>query len=365
MNPKRYTRQTRLQGFGEAGQQKLAEAKVLVIGAGGLGVPVLQYLSGMGVGTIGIVDNDVVDLSNLQRQILYAENDIDQPKVKVAKQKLEALNSEIEIIPFYTFICTENALEIITDFDVVVDASDNFPTRYLVNDACVILKKPLVYGALHAFEGQVSVFNYQGGPTYRCLFPEMPNPEEIPDCNENGVLGIIPGIIGSLQALETVKIITGIGETLSGKLLLFDGLSQSQQKIKFGLNPHHLKIKELQKSYEFSCATEVKSIEAEDFLEKWKAEDIQLIDVRNPEEVERQNLPETIQKDWKNIPLNNLQHESSKINLQKPTYFLCQSGIRSIKAIRLLEGLGIQGEFIDIKGGISAISTIAATTKHT
>ena len=364
MNPERYTRQTRLQGFGEAGQQKLADAKVLVIGAGGLGVPVLQYLSGMGVGTIGIVDNDVVDISNLQRQILYSENDLGQFKVEIAKQKLTELNSEIEIITFPTFISTENALEIITDFDVIVDASDNFPTRYLVNDACVILKKPLIYGALHAFEGQISVFNYKGGPTYRCLFPEMPNPEEIPDCNENGVLGIIPGIIGSLQALEAIKVITGIGETLSGKLLLFDGLNQSQQKIKFGLNLKNLEIKELQKSYEFSCATEVKSIEAEAFLKKWNSENIQLVDVRNPEEVERQNLPEIQRKDWKNIPLSELQEKSSKIDLQKPTYFLCQSGMRSLKAINLLEGLKIYGDFVDVKGGMNAISELTATTKH-
>lgn len=364
MNPERYTRQTRLQNFGEAGQQKLGKAKVLVIGAGGLGVPVLQYLSGMGVGTIGIVDNDVVDITNLQRQILYTENDLGKPKVEVAKQKLQALNSEIEIISFPTYISTENALEIMTDFDVIIDASDNFPTRYLVNDACVILKKPLIYGALHAFEGQVSVFNHKGGPTYRCLFPEMPNPEEIPDCNENGVLGIIPGIIGSLQALEAVKVITGIGETLSGKLLLFDGLNQSQQKIKFGLNPQNLEIKELQKSYEFSCATEVRSIEAEAFLEKWDSEDIQLIDVRNPEEIERQNLPETLQKDWKNIPLNELQQESAKINFNKPAYFLCQSGVRSLKAIRLLDELGIQGKFIDVKGGMNAISKLAKSTQN-
>ena len=358
MNTERYTRQTRLHGFGEVGQQKLSEAKVLVIGAGGLGVPVLQYLSGMGVGTIGIVDNDKVDISNLQRQILYNENDIGKSKVGVAKQKLQALNSEIELISFQTFISIKNALEIITDFDVIVDASDNFPTRYLVNDACVILNKPLIYGAINAFEGQVSVFNYNGGPTYRCLFPEMPNPEEIPDCNENGVLGIIPGIIGSLQALEAVKVITGIGETLSGKLLLFDGLSQSQQKIKFSLNPKNLEIRELQKSYEFSCAMEIESILAEEFLQKWHSENIQLIDVRNPDEVEKQNLDKTIKQDWKNIPLSELQQNLEKIDLDKPVHFLCQSGVRSMKAIKLLENLKIQGRFIDIKGGMNAISKL-------
>ncbi|MDN3594907.1 HesA/MoeB/ThiF family protein [Zunongwangia endophytica] len=358
MNNERYTRQTRLQGFGEAGQQKLANASVLVVGAGGLGVPVLQYLCGMGVGKIGIVDNDLIDISNLQRQILYSENDIGKPKVEIAKARLQALNSEIEITTFSTFITTENALDIIANFDVVVDASDNFPTRYLVNDACVILKKPLVYGAIQAFEGQVSVFNYKGGPTYRCLFPEMPNPETIPDCNENGVLGIIPGIIGSLQALEAVKVITGIGEILSGTLVLFDGLSQLQQQIKFSLNPENLEIEKLQKSYEFSCASEINNISAESFLEKWNTENIQLIDVRNPDEIKKQNLEDTSLQQWQNIPLNELNSNYKTIGTQKPVFFLCQSGVRSLKAIRLLEDLGLTGEFINIKGGMNAISKV-------
>ncbi|WBL24740.1 HesA/MoeB/ThiF family protein [Zunongwangia sp. HGR-M22] len=362
MNNERYTRQTRLQGFGIVGQQKLAEASVLVVGAGGLGIPVLQYLCGMGVGKMGIVDNDSIDISNLQRQILYTESDIGKSKVEVAKQKLQALNSEIEITTFSTFISTENALEIIENFDVVVDTSDNFATRYLVNDACVILKKPLIYGAIQAFEGQVSVFNYQGGPTYRCLFPEMPNPEEIPDCNENGVLGIIPGIIGSLQALETVKVITGIGETLSGKLVLFDGLSQLQQQIKFSLNPKNLEIEKLQKSYEFSCTSEINDISAEAFLAKWNSENIQLIDVRNPDEIKKQNLENTSHQQWQNIPLTKLNSKYKTIETQKPVFFLCQSGVRSLKAIRLLKELGLNGNFINIDGGMNAIIKVKNKT---
>ena len=224
MNRERYTRQTTLKGFGQEGQQKLADAKVLVIGAGGLGVPVLTYLNAMGVGTIGIMDSDTVSITNLHRQVLYGQSDVGQSKVISALEKLKAQNSDTEIVVYDTFLTTKNALEVIADYDVVVDTSDNFPTRYLVNDACVILNKSFVYGALHGYEGQVSVFNYEDGPTYRCLFPNMPNENEVPNCNEHGVLGIIPGIIGNLQALETIKVITGIGEALSGKLLVFDGI---------------------------------------------------------------------------------------------------------------------------------------------
>ena len=222
MNANRYIRQTLLKGFGVKAQEKLKQAKVLVVGAGGLGVPVLQYLNAMGVGVLGIVESDTIDLSNLQRQVIYGEGDVGLSKLAVIKQKLEAQNSETKINAYDTFLHKDNALEIIKNYDLVVDATDNFPTRYLINDACVLLNKPFVYGALHEFEGQVSVFNYKSGPTYRCLFPTMPSKGEMPDCNENGVLGIVPGIIGNLQALEAVKVITGIGKPLSGTLLIFD-----------------------------------------------------------------------------------------------------------------------------------------------
>ncbi|NND79826.1 MAG: HesA/MoeB/ThiF family protein, partial [Maribacter sp.] len=249
MNLERYKRQTILKDFGPECQLKLAQSKVLVVGAGGLGIPVLTYLNAMGVGTLGIVDIDEVSISNLHRQVLYNENDIGQSKVTVAIKKLQKQNSDTNLIALKTFLIRDNALDIIKDYDLVVDASDNFPTRYLINDACVILKKPFVYGALHSFEGQVSVFNYLGGPTYRCLFPNMPSANELPDCNEHGVLGITPGIVGNLQALETVKVLTGIGEVLSGKLLLFNGLNQSFQKIKFSPIPANLNITMLQMAY--------------------------------------------------------------------------------------------------------------------
>ena len=208
MNQERYTRQTILKGFGFEGQDKLANAKVLIIGAGGLGVPVITYLNAMGVGKIGIVDNDTVALTNLHRQVLYGQDDIGELKVNTALKKLKTQNDATTIEAYKTFINPKNALEIIENYDLVVDTSDNFPTRYLVNDTCVILKKPFVYGALHGYEGQVSVFNYKGGPTYRCLFPHMPKENEVPNCNEHGVLGIIPGIIGNLQALEAIKAVS-------------------------------------------------------------------------------------------------------------------------------------------------------------
>ena len=241
MKEPRYLRQTSLNEFGMEGQRKLSEAAVLVIGAGGLGLPVLQYLNAMGIGTLGIVEQDTIELSNLQRQPLYGEHDIGAPKLKITLQKLKVQNSETKLIGFDTYLVRDNALDIISNFDLVIDASDNFPTRYLINDACVLLDKPFIYGALHGFEGQVSVFNYQEGPTYRCLFPKMPSDQETPNCNDNGVLGIIPGIIGNLQALEAIKIIAGVGEVLSGKLLLFNGLNNTTIQINFPVVPENLK----------------------------------------------------------------------------------------------------------------------------
>jgi len=348
MNQERYTRQTILKGFGPEGQQKLAEAKVLVVGAGGLGVPVLTYLNAMGVGKIGIVDNDVVSITNLHRQVLYAQSDVGQSKVMAALVKLKAQNPATNLVVYNSFLDTKNALEIVAEYDVVVDTSDNFPTRYLVNDACVILKKPFIYGALHGYEGQVSVFNYQGGPTYRCLFPKMPMENEVPNCNEHGVLGIIPGIIGNLQALETVKVITGIGEVLSGKLLIFDGLNQSYQKIKFKLQSENLQITRLQDFYEWNdpCVI-VPTVEVEEF-QKLLAENAQIIDVRTSEEFEKYSLPDSI-----HIPLNELEANSGKINFSIPVYLLCQSGKRSETALKQLREQHPDSSLFSILGGLN------------
>ena len=291
MASSRYIRQTTLKGFGVEGQQKLAEASVLVVGAGGLGIPVLQYLNAMGVGTLGIVEQDTIDLSNLQRQVLYDETKIGVSKLEVALQKLRDQNSTTKLLPYPSFLTAENALEIIADFDLVVDASDNFPTRYLVNDACVLLKKPFVYGALHGFEGQVSVFNYQGGPTYRCLFPVMPSASEIPNCDDNGVLGVLPGIVGNLQTLEAVKVLIGVGEVLSGKLLLFDGLHMTTQKIRFSLKAENLKRNRLEDDYGVLSCVSVPSISVEDLESKLSASSAQLIDVRTAQEFSDFHLP--------------------------------------------------------------------------
>jgi molybdopterin/thiamine biosynthesis adenylyltransferase/rhodanese-related sulfurtransferase len=355
MNNQRYTRQTILKGFGKEGQNKLAEAKVLVVGAGGLGVPVLTYLNAMGVGFIGIVDNDVVSLTNLHRQVLYSESDIGQSKVTAALKKLKAQNPNTEIVGFNIFLTTKNALEIIADYDIVVDTSDNFPTRYLVNDSCVILKKPFVYGALHGYEGQVSVFNYKDGPTYRCLFPNMPNENEVPNCNEHGVLGIIPGIIGNLQALETIKVLTGIGDVLSGKLLIFDGLQQSYQKIKFKLQPENIKIEKLQDFYEWNDPCEiVPTIEAKE-IQKLLVDKPQIIDVRTIEEFENYHLPDSV-----HIPLNELKANTENINFSLPVYLLCQSGKRSETALRQLREQHPESSLFSILGGLNQYLAICS-----
>lgn len=356
MNQERYHRHIILPGFGLEAQKKLGDSKVLVIGAGGLGVPVLTYLNAMGVGTLGVVDSDIVSLSNLHRQVLYSENDVGRPKVIVALEKLEHQNSETQLNGNETFLTKENALEIITEYDVVVDASDNFPTRYLVNDACVILKKPFVYGALHGFEGQISVFNHESGPTYRCLFPTMPKSDEVPDCNENGVLGILPGIIGNLQALETVKVLTGVGDTLSGKLLLFDALTNAYQKIKFSVRPENQRITALKSDYDFNCGVGIKSMDLENFFQLMEAESPQLVDVRTSKEFKRNHLSIA-----KNIPLADLETREHEIDFEVPVYLVCQSGIRSKKAIEKLLASRPEAELINLDGGMNQVRSHGAT----
>ncbi|MEH6680178.1 MAG: HesA/MoeB/ThiF family protein [Sediminicola sp.] len=350
MNPQRYTRQTSLNDFGPVAQQRLTEARVLVVGIGGLGIPVLQYLNAMGVGTLGIMDHDTVDMSNLQRQVLYSESDIGKSKLQVALRILRAQNSETHFKPYDVFLNPENALDIINDFDVVVDASDNFATRYLVNDACVILGKPFVYGALHGFEGQVSVFNYNNGPTYRCLFPTIPGANEVPNCDDNGVLGVVPGIIGTLQALETVKVISGVGKVLSGKLLLFDALEQSYQKIGFNLRPENLKITGLLTSYgENFCGTPY-DIGAVDFQTIMAEEpDIQLLDVRTLEEFEDHHLPFS-----RHIALQELQQKLHEIDTRSTTYIICQTGKRSAAACELLRQKFPEAHFRSVRGGLNS-----------
>lgn len=356
MSKNRYIRQTILKDFGSGAQQKLADASVLVVGIGGLGIPVLQYLNAMGVGTLGMVEQDIVEITNLQRQVLYAEGDLGRPKLEVALEKLKAQNSNTHFKTYDTFLTRNNALEILTGFDIIVDASDNFATRYLVNDACVILKKPFVYGALHGFEGQVSVFNHKNGPTYRCLFPNMPTNAETPNCNDNGVLGVIPAIVGNLQALETVKVITGIGEVLCGKLLLFNGLDMSFQKIQLKAQPENRTIKQLRESYGSGACSDVPSINAEGLQQLIAVKKpVQIIDVRTVEEYVHHHLPNTI-----NIPLEELENRWQEINMEEPVYLICQVGKRSKTALEQLQKIAKNTPLYNITGGIDTFMALCS-----
>ena len=352
----RYHRQTILPGFGERGQAALAKARILVVGAGGLGVPVMTYLNAMGVGTLGIVDADLVSKSNLHRQVLYTEAMIGKSKVEMAKERLSAQNTTTSIHIYKTFLAPDNAEKIIENYDLVVDATDNFPTRYLINDVCVLQKKPFVYGALHGFEGQVSVFNYENGPTYRCLFPNMPKADEVPNCNEHGVLGILPGIIGNLQALEVVKIVCALDGVLAGVLLLYDALSQRMQRMKFGLNPENLKMNGIQDSYDFDCEVALESVEAVGIQNLIKDKKGLLLDVRTEREFQRKHIDGA-----KNIPLNELEKRAAEVAIEKPVYVICQSGIRSRKAILMLQELCPKGKYINVAGGMNQLNSYATT----
>ncbi|MDA0347477.1 MAG: HesA/MoeB/ThiF family protein [Verrucomicrobia bacterium] len=352
----RYQRHLSLPQFGEAAQQKLKDARVLVVGAGGLGCPVLQYLAAAGVGKLGVMDFDVVDASNLQRQILFTEADVGRPKAEVACERLRAMNSLIEVAAIPQRLTAANALDVFAQFDVIVDGSDNFTTRYLVNDACVLAKKPLIYGAIYTFQGQVSVFNYKGGPTYRCLFPDPPDPKDAPNCSEIGVIGVLPGLIGTLQASEAIKVITGIGEPLSGSLLLLDVLTMKQQTIKFNRVPEAADVKELVE-IDFSCAVEEttplsEEIDVDAFRKLLRnGSALQVLDVR--EDWER-----AISKmESFHIPLGQLLKdpqsiEASGLDLALPTVVYCKSGKRSMNALRRLrEHHGFQ-DIHSLKGGM-------------
>ncbi|MEM9649797.1 MAG: HesA/MoeB/ThiF family protein, partial [Bacteroidota bacterium] len=282
------------------------------------------------------------------------ENDLGRLKLDVVLEKLEKQNSETIFKPFDTFLTKQNALAIIQDFDVVVDATDNFPTRYLINDACVILDKPFIYGALHGFEGHLSVFNYGSGPTYRCLYPSMPAPEEVPDCNNNGVLGVVPGIIGTLQALETVKVVTGIGEVLSGELMVFDGLTQRMSKMNFKTVDHNKEIKELQEFYDLLDCAIVATIEPEAFQEIRRNQEITLVDVRSSQEFYAGHLPEA-----EHIPLNQIDQWNMPVPKNNKVYLVCQSGKRSNIAAKQLQPIYPNIEFCSILGGMNKILPLA------
>ncbi len=349
----RYIRQTGLRSFGEEGQVKLASGRVLIVGLGGLGIPVAQYLNAMGVGTLGLVDNDRIALHNLQRQVLYSEEDVGQSKTEVAARKLKAQNGNTQLEIFATYLDQNNALEIIAPFDLIIDATDNFGTRYLINDACVILGKPFVYGAIQGFEGQVAVFNYQGGPTYRCVFPHLPGNHEIPNCNENGILGVLPGIIGTLQALEAVKVLTGTGQVLSGELLIYEGETQTTRKIKLVHRPENQQIQHLQGNYAIPVCDTIPTIDAPDFLKHSETAALQIIDVRNPEEFADFHL-----KQAKNLPLSGLRDRLAQIRWDEPAYFICQSGVRSRLAVQQIQEIHPEADIYHVAGGMHAIQPL-------
>jgi molybdopterin/thiamine biosynthesis adenylyltransferase/rhodanese-related sulfurtransferase len=343
---RQYSRQIRLPEIGLYGQEKLKNAKVLMIGAGGLGCPVLQYLVGAGVGKIGIVDDDHVDISNLHRQVLFTVHDVGSPKATTSKQRLELLNPHVEIIAYPLRFSAEHAQNLCAGYDLLIDGSDNFETRYLVNETAVALGKPLVFGSIFKFEGQVSVFNYQGGPNYRDLFPEPPLSAEVPNCAEIGVLGVLPGIIGSYMANEAIKIICGIGEVLSGQLLVINTLDNTTDIYKFSRQNTESRTKDQ------AASRPMKIVDQEitrEHLDKWLTEtpeDICVIDVREAYEFEEYNIGGI------NIPLYNLRSHLDDLPLDKKLVFCCQTGQRSQMAIQLLKPL-VRADMYNLKNGIN------------
>ena len=358
----RYSRHLILPEFNIAGQRKLKNARVLVVGTGGLGSPLLLYLAAAGVGKIGILDFDVVDESNLQRQVIFTVADVGKPKVEAAKARLEALNPHVKFEAYNIKLESSNALDIIKDYDIVADGTDNFPARYLVNDACVILGKPNVYAAIYRFEGQVSVFNNlrqdgTRGPNYRDLFPSPPPPGLVPSCAEGGVIGVLPGIVGSLQANEVIKVISGVGEPLDGRLFLIDAFSFETRTLKLQKNPEQVVIEELIDYDEFCGLNlneeleEVKEITVQALAEALENDaNIQLVDVRESFEVEIASIG------GDHIPLGSIADQVAKINADRDVIIYCKVGERSAKAIRELEQKFGFENLYNLKGGLSAWS---------
>jgi molybdopterin/thiamine biosynthesis adenylyltransferase/rhodanese-related sulfurtransferase len=343
---KQYSRQIRLPEIGLSGQEKLKQAKVLMIGAGGLGCPVLQYLVAAGVGHIGIVDDDVVDISNLHRQILYSVSDIGSLKAVVAKRKLELLNPHVELNAYPERLSAENAERICEGYDLLIDGSDNFETRYLVNDTSIRLNKVLVFGSIFKFEGHVSVFNYQHGPNYRDVFPEPPASSEVPNCAEIGVLGVLPGIIGTYMANEAIKIVCNIGEVLSGRLMVINALDNTTAIFQFSRQNSSIQAKqEIEDIPEKSPTNEMSRTELDSLLSE-DPEHICLIDVRETYEFEEYNIGGI------NIPLYNLQESLDELPLNKKLVFCCQTGQRSKMAIQLLK-LMVKSKMYSLQNGLS------------
>jgi sulfur-carrier protein adenylyltransferase/sulfurtransferase len=360
----RYSRHLIMPEVGMEGQLKLKAAKVLCIGAGGLGSPLVLYLAAAGVGTLGVVDFDVVDYTNLQRQIIHTTADVGRKKLESAAEKVKAINPFITLRPFETRLTSENALELFRDFDIIVDGTDNFPTRYLVNDACVLTGKPNVYGSIFRFEGQVSVFATKDGPCYRCLYPEPPPPGLVPSCAEGGVLGILPGLVGIMQATEAIKLILGKGEPLIGRLLLVDALGMRFRELKLrknpecpacGKNPTVTKLIDYNefcgiRGEEKPVASNVPEIQPEELKARLDAgDDIFILDVREPHEYQICNLNGYL------IPLGELPKRAHELDSSREIVAHCRSGVRSAKAVTFLQQAGFR-KVKNLAGGILAWS---------
>ncbi|MDZ8186781.1 MAG: molybdopterin-synthase adenylyltransferase MoeB [Nostoc sp. ChiSLP02] len=363
----RYSRHLILPEVGLEGQKRLKAASVLCIGTGGLGAPLLLYLAAAGIGRIGIVDFDVVDTSNLQRQVIHGTSWVGKPKIESAKNRIHEINPHCQVDLYETRLSSENALEIFQPYDIVVDGTDNFPTRYLVNDACVLLNKPNVYGSIFRFEGQATVFNYEDGPNYRDLYPEPPPPGMVPSCAEGGVLGILPGIIGVIQATETVKIILGQGNTLSGRLLLYNALDMKFRELKLRPNPIRPVIEKLIDYEQFCGIPQAKAQEAKQQMEIQEmtvkdlkelldsgAQDFVLLDVRNPNEYEIAKIPGSVLVPLPEIENGNGVAKVKEILNGHHLIAHCKMGGRSAKALAILKDAGIAGT--NVKGGITAWS---------
>jgi len=361
----RYSRHLIMPEVGMEGQLKLKKARVLLVGTGGLGAPLGLYLAAAGVGTIGVVDFDKIDFTNLQRQIMFSNTDVGRPKIQAAADRLGALNPDIRIERYETQLTSENALEIFRDYDIVVDGTDNFPTRYLVNDACVLLGKPNVYGSIFRFEGQASIFGYPDGPCYRCLYPEPPPPGLVPSCAEGGVLGVLPGIIGSIQAMETLKLIIGKGEPLVGRLLLFDALGMKFRELKLRKNPEcpvcgtNPTVTKLIDYVEFcgirgeeapapqTTVPEMTPRELKARLDR--GDDLYILDVREPHEYQICNIGGNL------IPLGDLSRRVNELDSAREIVAHCRSGKRSAEAAEFLRSAGFR-KIWNLKGGILAWS---------
>lgn len=355
---KRYSRHLLLSEIGQQGQEKLKASKVLVIGAGGLGCPILQYLAAAGVGTLGVIDLDDLEESNLQRQILYTVEDIGINKALAAQQRLLAMNPLIEVKAYPYALDTSSALELFEQYDIIIDGTDNFATRYLVNDACVITEKPLVYGSIFKFEGQVAVFNYQEGPSYRCLFPKPPAPGEVPNCSEVGVLGVLPGVVGAMQANEALKIILGLGNVLSGKLLVYNALTTESLTLTICADLAVIKETKAMKAqfktmnYEAFCGIAIDELPTKiaEISPKELADNLGqyvLVDVRETWEQPRYEALDAI-----DIPLPRLMVWKDRIPKDKPVVVLCAKGIRSKIAIEQLQDQFGYKNLINLTGGI-------------